>query len=292
MVIARRADLHTHTTASDGRHTPAEVVRRAKAAGLAAVAITDHDTVAGVPEALLEGARICITVVPGVELSTVADGCDIHVLAYYTDNNDPVWLERLASVGGTRESRNELLLAKLQGLGIPITFDDVRSAAASRGKEGSIGRPHFAEALIRLGVVSNMNEAFDRLLGSGGAAYVQVPKVHPLEALTWIREAGGASVIAHPGLYSRDALVEELLGSGADGLEIFHSDHGEAEERRYGELADRYGVLATGGSDFHGERGGIAFHGELGMCSVDMTVAERLKAVAAGHAANRGSRQT
>lgn len=284
MVITGKADLHAHTTSSDGLHSPAEVVRRAREAGLSAVAITDHDTVVGVAEALAEGERIGLTVVPGVELSTVADGGDIHVLAYYTNNEDPLWLERLAGIGGTRERRNELMVARLRNLGIPITLDDVRNAAAGRGKEGSIGRPHFAEALIRLGIVGTMNEAFDRFLGSGGAAYVQVPKVHPLEALTWIREAGGASVIAHPGLYGRDALVKELVRSGADGIETIHSDHGEDEEKRYGELAARYGIIATGGSDFHGEREGRSYHGALGSKYVAASVAEQLRAAARQHA--------
>ncbi|MCR2804905.1 PHP domain-containing protein [Paenibacillus soyae] len=288
MVMTGRADLHAHTTSSDGLHSPAEVVRRAREAGLAAVAITDHDTVSGVAEALEEGERAGLTVVPGVELSTIAEGSDIHVLAYYTNNEDPLWLERLGSIAGARERRNGLMVAKLRELGIPIALEDVRDAAAGRGKEGSIGRPHFAEALIRLGIVGSMNEAFDRFLGSGGAAYVQVPKVHPLEALTWIREAGGASVIAHPGLYDRDELVEELIRSGADGIEVFHSDHGEAEERQYGGLAERYGIIATGGSDFHGEREGRSYHGALGSKYVSVSVVDQLRAASGNLRRSRG----
>lgn len=282
MAVTDRADLHTHTTASDGLHSPADVVQKAKQAGLAAVAITDHDTISGVAEALKEGERIGITVIPGVELSTVADGIDIHVLAYFTNNSDELWLERLAGISGARVKRNEMILDKLQRLGIGITMDDVESAAADKGKGGSIGRPHFAEALIRKGVVSNMNEAFERYLGSGAAAYAQVPRVHPLDALEWIREAGGVSVIAHPGLYGRDDLVEELIRGGAMGIETIHSDHGEAEEQRYGMLAERFGLIATGGSDFHGERGGESYHGAIGSKYADLSIVEKLRLAAGG----------
>ncbi|RIX49941.1 PHP domain-containing protein [Paenibacillus nanensis] len=282
VITTGRVDLHTHSTASDGLHAPAEVVQKAKQAGLAAVALTDHDTVSGVAEAMDEGDRIGIIVVPGVELSTVADGIDIHVLAYYTDNQDELWLERLAGIAGARERRNELILDKLQRLGIGISMEDVRSAAAGKGKGGSIGRPHFAEALIRKGVVSSMNEAFERFLGAGAAAYVRVPRVHPLEAIEWIREAGGVSVIAHPGLYGRDELVEELVRGGATGIETIHSDHGEDEERRYGLLAQRFGLIETGGSDFHGERGGETFHGAVGSKYADLSVVDQLRQAARG----------
>lgn len=282
MALMGKADLHTHTNASDGLHSPSEVVRKAKAAGLSAVAITDHDTVSGVAEALEESRLTGMTVVPGVELSTSWDGIDIHVLAYYTNNEDELWLERLASIAGAREKRNELILDKLQRLGFSITMDDVRSAAAGKGKGGSIGRPHFAEVLIRKGVVSSMNEAFERFLGSGAAAYAQVPRVHPLEALEWIREAEGVSVIAHPGLYGRDDLVEELIKGGVMGLETIHSDHDETSERRYGMLAERFGIIATGGSDFHGERGGQSYHGAIGSKFADVSVVEKLRLAARG----------
>jgi 3',5'-nucleoside bisphosphate phosphatase len=275
-----KADLHTHTTASDGLHSPSEVVRKAKLAGLSAVAITDHDTVSGIAEANEEGRQIGITVVPGVELSTAADGVDIHVLAYYTNNEDELWLKRLAGIAGAREQRNSMILDKLQKLGFGITMEDVRAAAAGNGKGGSIGRPHFAEALIRKGVVSSMNEAFERFLGSGADAYAQVPRVHPLEALDWIREAGGISVIAHPGLYGRDDLVEELVNGGAMGIETIHSDHDETEERRYGMLAERFGLIATGGSDFHGERVGKSYHGAIGSKYTDASIVDKLRLAA------------
>ncbi|RCW50018.1 PHP domain-containing protein [Paenibacillus prosopidis] len=277
------ADLHTHTTASDGMQSPAENVRFAKEAGLAAVAITDHDTIAGVAEALLEGERIGIKVVPGVELSTVANGTDIHILGYYTNNQDEKWLARLAGLRGIRDRRNEMIVDKLCELGIPLTMDEVLTAAHSdytaeslQAAAVSIGRPHIAEALIRKGIVSSMKEAFDRYLAAGAAAYVNPPRLHPYEAVEWIREAGGTSVIAHPGLYGNDPLVEDIIRHGAQGIEAYHSDHGIEEEQRYARLADKYHLIVTGGSDFHGFRHGQVFHGAVGNRTVDARVIQQL----------------
>ncbi|CAM3951095.1 PHP domain-containing protein [Paenibacillus alkaliterrae] len=278
------ADLHTHTTASDGMQSPAENVRLAKAAGLAAVAITDHDTVAGVAEAVLEGMRTNIIVVPGVELSTAASGIDIHILGYFTNNEDERWIARLTSLRGTRDRRNVMIVEKLRGLGIPITMEEVLAAAHGSSaedsllnSEGSVGRPHIAEVLVRKGIVSSMKEAFDRYLASGAAAYVNPPRLHPIEAMEWIKEAGGTSVIAHPGLYGNDALVEELIQHGVQGIEAYHSDHGSEEESRYTKLADIYGLIVTGGSDFHGIRRGQIFHGAVGSRAVDVHVLQQLR---------------
>jgi predicted metal-dependent phosphoesterase TrpH len=263
--------------------SPAENVRLAKAAGLAAVAVTDHDTVAGVEEALLEGERLGITVVPGVEVSTAANGTDIHILGYYTNNQDSKWLARLAGLRGIRDRRNEMIVNKLCELGIPLTMEEVHKAARGDRTEGSrkadaasIGRPHIAEALIRKGIVSNMKEAFDRYLAAGAEAYVNPPRLHPYEAVEWIREAGGTSVIAHPGLYGNDPLVEDIIRHGAQGIEAYHSDHGIEEEQRYVQLAAKYNLIVTGGSDFHGIRQGHVFHGEVGNRSVDVKVLQQL----------------
>ncbi|MCK9859710.1 PHP domain-containing protein [Paenibacillus sp. ATY16] len=283
-MVVGKADLHNHTTASDGTMAPAAVVARAKAAGLAAVAVTDHDTMAGVEEALEEGRKLGITVVPGVELSTVADGRDIHMLAYYPDWHNALWQERLAGLRATRGTRNEMIIERLVQLGIPVTMREVEQIAAEqalagsdKGKGKTIGRPHIAELLIRKGAVATMAEAFDRYLGEDGAAYVNPPRIHPFEAIEWIREAGGTSVIAHPGLYGRDDLVEQLIGKGVQGIEVYHSDHGPEEERRYAELAKKHGLIITGGSDFHGERQGEVFHGEIGSRTVDAAVLEQLR---------------
>jgi len=271
------ADLHTHTTASDGLQRPSENVRLAKAAGLAAIAITDHDTVEGIEEAILEGERLGITVVPGVEISTVANGIDIHVLGYYTNWQDEAWRTKLSGLLQVRDRRNDMILDKLRSLGIPVTMEEVIEEALRQGKDsGSIGRPHIAAVLLAKGAVSTMQEAFDRYLASGGLAYMNPPRLHPFEAIEWIREAGGTSVIAHPGLYGDDALVEQLILHGAEGIEVFHSDHSADDEERYAVLAHKYDLIVTGGSDFHGERQGEIFHGPIGSRTVDAAVLNRL----------------
>ena len=180
-----RADLHTHTRASDGTGAPADNVRLARDAGLAALAITDHDTVAGVAEALAEGSRIGVQVVPGVELSTVAEGTDIHILGYWIDWQDERWLARLASQRDTRGVRNEMIVARLCELGMPVTMDEVLEEAGSGGHgDRAIGRPHIAGVLLKKGYVATLAEAFDRYLGSDGAAYVNPPRLSPFDALT------------------------------------------------------------------------------------------------------------
>lgn len=271
------ADLHTHTAASDGTLPPAENVRLAREAGLAAVAITDHDTVAGLPEAIEAGKRYGIEVVPGVEISTAAEGRDIHVLGYYIDYRDPQFLSRLASLRQVRQRRNEAMVARLNELGIALTMEEVAAMAGKGEEAGSLGRPHIAEALVRKGIVSDVREAFRRFLGEGKPAYVQPPRISPEEAIVWIHEAGGTAIVAHPGLYRRDDLVRRLLAGGADGLEAFHSDHGPEEEERYRRMAEEAGKLVTAGSDFHGERGGRVFHGPIGNRTVDAAVLAELR---------------
>lgn len=272
-----RFDLHSHTTASDGRHRPAEVVRMARDAGLSGIAITDHDTVAGIEEALAAGLEYGVQVVPGVEISTSAEGKDIHILGYGIDAKDPVLLERLVSLRQVRNRRNEQMIARLNQLGIEISLGEVeREAALSTHKDGTVGRPHFAKVLVRKGYVKEVREAFDRYLAEGAAAYVNTPRIEPLEAVRWIHEAGGTAIMAHPGLYRNDPLVQKLLNGGIDGLEAYHSDHDEEAERKYRLLAESYGKLVTGGSDFHGSDGGNVFHGPIGNRTVAAGVVDLL----------------
>ncbi|WP_195572947.1 PHP domain-containing protein [Paenibacillus sp. 1001270B_150601_E10] len=276
------ADLHTHTTASDGMEEPSSNVRLAKQAGLDAIAITDHDTVAGLKEAREEAEKLQIELVPGVEISTVEEGIDIHVLGYFIDANDPIFLERLKGLRNTRDIRNHMLVEKLTELGIPLTMEDVIAELDRPLAEGeTVGRPHIADALVRRGAAKNMKDAFDRYLGKDGAAYVNPPRIRPLDAATWIREAGGAVVLAHPGLYDNDELVERIVNEiKPDGIEVWHSDHLEADASRYHALAARLGVLMTAGSDFHGARQGDVFHGALGSRRIYISVVERLKNIA------------
>jgi len=268
-------DMHAHTTASDGQLTPSELVRLAASAGISGVAITDHDTTAGVEEAMQEGKLAGIHILPGIEISTVADGQDIHVLGYYTNNADPQWQQRIGELRETRVNRNHILLQKLNALGLELTLDEVFAAAAHTTV--SIGRPHFAEVLIQKGYVSNKQEAFDKYLGEHGAAFVQPLRIHPVEAFQWIRDAGGVCVLAHPGIYNNDSLVERLLDARPDGIEVYHSDHTKEQSIRYLQSANQRGLIATGGSDFHGiSEDGESFHGGLGSVVMPLSTMEEL----------------
>ncbi|AOK88867.1 PHP domain-containing protein [Paenibacillus polymyxa] len=283
-INVKRYDLHTHTQASDGMQPPADNVRWAKEKGLAGVAITDHDTVAGLEEALKEGKRIGITVVPGVEISTRAGGKDIHILGYFMDYRNKVFLERLEKLRQARDTRNDLILSQLRSLGVEITLDEV---VATMGRplapDESIGRPHMADTLVQKGYAKDMRDAFDRYLAEGAPGYVSVPRVEPAEAINWIREAGGVPVVAHPGLYGNDELIRSIIEEAKPvGLEVRHSDHDAEAESRYTAMAAQYGLIATGGSDFHGTRQGVIFHGDLGSRSVEDQVVEELRKAAVG----------
>ncbi|WGV58391.1 PHP domain-containing protein [Brevibacillus brevis] len=272
------ADLHTHTKASDGTCEPAENVRLAKEAGLAALAITDHDTVAGIPEAMEAARALDVEIIPGVEVSSVGKGQDIHVLGYFVPYEDPAFEERLFRLRETRHERNQLLIARLQELGIDISLEKVYRR--KQGTDKNIGRPHIAEELMELGVVSTIAEAFDKYLGKGGAAYVNPPRITPQEAITLIKEAGGVAVLAHPGLYDDDELVQELIVFGLDGIEVNHPDNDEVQKMRYSKWAAQYGLVVTGGSDFHGWRGEEPFHAMLGSHTAGMDALEQLRAIA------------
>lgn len=272
------ADLHTHTTASDGTQRPAANVQMALDAGLGALAITDHDTVSGVAEALLAGRELGIEVVPGVEISTVANGQDIHVLGYYIDIHNEQFLQRLASLRDTRDTRNNMIIERLQQLGLDITMAEVlREVENIKSKGDTVGRPHIAAVLLHKGYVSSISEAFDRYLGTGAAAYANPPRIEPATAIGWIQEAGGKAVLAHPGIYHDDALVEAIVHQGLDGIEVYHSDHSPEDEAKYLSLAQRSGLLITAGSDFHGERGGVVFHAPIGSRRIGIDVLQRLK---------------
>ncbi|SFJ56228.1 PHP domain-containing protein [Brevibacillus centrosporus] len=279
------ADLHTHTKASDGTCDPAENVRLAKEAGLAAVAITDHDTVAGVPAARKAAEELGIEVIPGIEVSSVGRGQDIHVLGYFVPYEDEAFQERLVSLRETRHERNQLLIARLQELGIPITLENVYRR--KQGTDKNIGRPHIAEELIELGVVASIDEAFAKYLGKEGAAYVNPPRITPQQAITLIKDAGGAAVLAHPGLYDADDLVEELIAFGLDGIEVNHPDNDPDQRARYTAWANEHGLVITGGSDFHGWRGEEPFHAMLGTHTAPMEAVEKLREIAVGRKAQK-----
>lgn len=247
-------DLHTHSNASDGSLSPAELVELAKAEGLLALAITDHDTVDGVDQALAAGERLGVKVIPGVELS-VAGGPrgSMHVVGLFLDHRHPELALGLARVKKARAERNPKMAALLNDLGIDLTMEEV--AAHSGG--GQVGRPHFAQALVQRGVVKNPQEAFVRFLGAGKPAYVPKEKLASAEGIELINRAGGLAILAHPGLLKlginqMEALLKELAGQGLAGLEAWYSEHDPVLAKRLAALAARLGLAVSGGTDFHG----------------------------------------
>ncbi|MGW6565350.1 PHP domain-containing protein [Streptomyces sp. NPDC054975] len=250
-----RIDLHTHSTASDGTDTPAELVRNAAAAGLDVVALTDHDTTRGhaaAIAALPEG----LTLVTGAELSCRLDGVGLHMLAYLFDADEPELAAERELVRDDRVPRARAMVGKLQELGVPVTWDQVARIAG----DGSVGRPHVAEALVELGVVPDVSGAFTRQwLADGGRAYVEKHELDPFEAIRLVKAAGGVTVFAHPLAVKRGEVVPEsaigrLAEAGLDGIEVDHMDHDEPTRARLRGLAKELGLLATGSSDYHGSR--------------------------------------
>ena len=250
-----RIDLHTHSSRSDGTFTPAELVRLASARDLDVVALTDHDTTAGLDEALAAGAGAGVEVVPGVELSAEYEATSVHVLCYWMDPADDELQRELRRLHDERYRRGELMVERLQALGVPVTFERVRELAAG----DNIVRPHIAQAMVETGVVATEQEAFDRYIADGRPAHVPKHALDPVDAVGLIRGAGGVCVLAHPGMWGDESSVPEpLIGAmaaaGMRGLEVDHSDHSPEDRIHYRDLADRLGLVATGGSDCHGTR--------------------------------------
>jgi predicted metal-dependent phosphoesterase TrpH len=254
-LILKLIDLHIHSTASDGSYAPAEVVRQAKEGGLAAIALTDHDTVDGLAEAMAAGEQLGLEVIPGVEISAQYPGGTMHILGLFVNYHNGLLDKRLAVLKQARIDRNPQIIAKLNGLGIPVTMARVQEISGG----GQVGRPHIARALMEAGYVSSIQEAFDKYLGYQRAAYVSKFRFPPTQALAMIREANGIPVLAHPftlGLGSAAALrklVMELKGLGLAGLEVYYSEHTPEQEALYLKLAQELDLLITGGSDYHGD---------------------------------------
>ncbi len=244
-----RVDLHMHSTCSDGLAEPAFGMETAKQKGLAAVALTDHDTLAGLPAAAARAAELDLPFVPGIEFSAYDDSGSTHVLGYFVNGGDRSLSEHLESALESRQRRAEKIVGKLNELGMEVTIDDVR-AQASEG--GLIARPHIARALVAGGWVKSYGESFGRLLAAGQPAYVPTRRIVPAEAIRLIHGAGGLAVLAHAGKTHSVPAIRELVDAGLDGLEVLHPDHGPYEVQRLRMLADELGLLETGGSDWHG----------------------------------------
>ena len=250
-----RIDLHTHSNRSDGTFAPAEVIRLAAERDLQVVALTDHDTTDGLPEALATGLDVGVEVVPGVEFSAEYEGTSVHVLCYWMDAEDAALQFELRRLREDRYRRGELMVEKLRTLGLPIGFERVREIAG----DATIVRPHIAQAMVEAGVVGTEKEAFERYIGDGGPAHVAKHVLDPVDAVGLIDGAGGVCALAHPGMWGDqgsvpERLIERMAAADMRGLEVDHPDHTPETRDRYRTLADRLGLIATGGSDCHGTR--------------------------------------
>jgi predicted metal-dependent phosphoesterase TrpH len=273
-------DLHLHTTASDGVMTPSEIVNYAKNKGLQAIAITDHDTIEGLKEGLLEGERVGLEVIPGIEISAEHSPGSMHLLGFFIDIQHPALKERLEYLQRARAERNPRMAEKLNKLGIDITFDEVLKASGG----GQVGRPHFAQVLIEKGYVRSFQEAFDRFLKKGAPAYVEKMRFSPEESIHFINEANGVAVLAHPntlqlnGYSELENLILRLVKKGLRGIEAYYPEHSALEVAQYKTLAERHGLLVTGGTDYHGiEKNGLDIGVGRGEMRLPYSIVENLK---------------
>jgi len=274
-------DLHLHTTASDGILSPSEIVRYAMSKGLQAIAITDHDTISGVEEGLAEGKKLDFEVIPGIEISAEYPQGSMHILGFMIDIYSPILNERLAYLQKARADRNPKIVEKLNQLGIDITYEEVLRASGG----GQVGRPHFAQVLLEKGYVKSFQEAFDRLK-KGAPAYIEKFRFTPKEALHFINEANGISVLAHPitlgvnGYKELENLVSDLIKYGLKGIEVYYPEHSTSDIARYKEIAKRLGLVETGGTDYHGiEKNGLEIGFGRGDMRLPYSIVENLKKI-------------
>jgi hypothetical protein len=281
--MAIEVDLHLHTTQSDGRLSPTELVRLVAQKGLKVVAITDHDTTNGLAEAYQAAQAFPqLTIIPGVELSTDIPGSEVHMLGYAMDYHDPPFQATLETFREGRVGRAKEMVRKLADLGMPVEWERVVQIAG----QGAIGRPHIAQALVEKGYFQYPQQAFERYLGRNGLAYAEREKMTPPEAVRLIREAGGVAVVAHPAMLdSLDAILQDLCQAGMQGMEVHYAEYDGPTRARLAGAARRYGLLPCGGSDYHafgtpGER----LPGDFGP---PMEIAQRLMALAQANAQAR-----
>lgn len=243
------ADLHCHTTASDGLLSPTELVQSAAKLGLKGIGITDHDTIQGWEEAEEASLNYQIRILKGIELNTNWEGKEVHILGYEVDSSSNDLIENLKVLRNARKERMLEILDRFKDLGINISVEEVQQFALGE----SIGRPHIAQVLIERGYVRDIREGFDRFIGRGAPAYVSRYKLTPEEGIRLIRRAHGVAVLAHPGVNRLEDGIPRWVKAGLQGIEVLHSQHNQDDEKRYLEIAEEYHLLTTGGSDFHGE---------------------------------------
>jgi len=242
------ADLHLHTQFSDGTFTPEELVLRAQKAGLACIALTDHDSVEGCERAATACAAVQMDFIAGSELTAEHKDTEVHILGYFLDIKNKVLLDRIAEFQSVRQNRIHEMVVALNKLGIPLKVEAVFALANCK----SPGRPHVARAMVKEKLINNLDEAFEKYLKKGKPAWVPKTKMSALEAVELIHQAGGLAVMAHPGLNRTDDIIPDLVKAGLDGIECFHTKHSTVMSERYLEIAEKYNLLVTGGSDCHG----------------------------------------
>jgi predicted metal-dependent phosphoesterase TrpH len=272
-------DLHSHTIHSDGSSTPSEIIALARSKGARAVAITDHDTIDGLGEGRDAARQLGIEFVNGVELSAEYSPGTMHILGYDIDDGHQQLAATLQDLRAARDRRNPEIAIRLQALGIDLHYDEVATLAGN----DVVGRPHFARILVDKGFASSIQDAFNRFLAKGAAAYVEKKRLTPREAISLIHQAGGVAVLAHPYQLKLpeqplDQLVGELVEMGLDGIEAIYSRHSPAERECYSQLANRHRLLVTGGSDYHGTyKPDISLVNGLGDLAVPYSLLEGLR---------------
>ena len=269
-------DLHTHTTASDGRCTPADLVARARHAGVTVLAVTDHDTVAACDAARAACADAQVEFVAGIEITAIRDEADVHILGYFIDPESASLRAFLSAQRQQRVERIRRMIERLRALGIALDADAILQPAVVNPNM-SVGRPWIARALVAAGQVATTNEAFDRWLARGRPAFVAREGAAPADVIARIHGAGGIASVAHPGLIGRDAWIPEFAAAGLDAIEAYHTDHDEAATAHYRAMAERLNLAVSGGSDYHADES----HGALrpGTTSLPRADYERLRAV-------------
>lgn len=264
------ADLHVHTFYSDSTFSPEEAMARAQEKGLAAIAICDHDSVEGIGPCENLSGKFGVEVVPGIEMTAEMADAEIHLLGYFLDWKAPWFVKRLKEIQGSRINRIYVIVEKLNQAGIDVKAEDIFRMAG----KGTVGRLHVAQAIMKTGKVRGFKEIFDKYIGFQKPCYAPYVKFSPKEAIEAILKAGGVPVIAHPGLMGNDDYIPELVDHGLRGIEVYHSDHKKAARMHYEEMARRYDLLVTGGSDCHGMGKGRVLMGEV---RVPYMLVEKLK---------------